>query len=71
MVKYRIAEEPPRRGRPSALAQKLSDAFAPCGDWSEVRIVRDEFGRRERRVSEPRRAQPGPVAAPYDWAEAA
>ena len=54
---------------PSLLAQKLDDAFAPCANWSEVRVIRNEFGQRRRIIAEPSRQSPGDT--PYNWAEAA
>jgi hypothetical protein len=58
-----------RSRRPSRLAQQLDDAFAPCSQWSEVKVVRNGAGRKDRVVAELR-----PVAdssAPYNWAAAA
>ena len=57
----------PMRKR-SRLAEELAEAFAPCSDWSEVRVVRDGLGRKDRIVDELRRRD---AHAPYDWAEAA
>ncbi len=54
-----------RRRRPSVLALQLSDAFAALDEWSEVKVVRNEFGRRDRIVAQIRPAGTGPH--PYDW----
>jgi hypothetical protein len=59
---------PPGR-RPSPLAQQLADAFAPCGEWSEVRVIREGSDRRAEVIQLNRQEGDGP--APYDWAEAA
>jgi hypothetical protein len=58
----------PRR-KPSRLAQQLDDAFAPCSEWSEVRVVRDSLGRKDRVVAELR--PPTDPHSFYNWAEAA
>jgi hypothetical protein len=57
-----------RRRRPSRLAQQLADAFAPCSEWSEVRVIREGSARRAE-VIELKKNDGGP--GPYDWAEAA
>jgi hypothetical protein len=58
-----------RRNRPpSLLATQLTDAFSAIGEWSEVKVVRTESGRRDRVIA-PLRA-PG-SAHPYDWSAAA
>lgn len=61
-----------RKRQPSRLALQLADAFAPCAQWSEVRVERGAGGRRTRVVVGPDPA--GPVAgsaAPFDWATGA
>ena len=55
--------------KPSRLAKQLDDAFAPCSGWSEVRVVRNDQGRKDRVVAELR--PPGEELGPYNWAEAA
>jgi hypothetical protein len=59
---------PARRRKPSRLAQQLTDAFAPCGEWSEVRVVREGSDRRAE-VIVLNREHGG--TSPYDWAQAA
>jgi hypothetical protein len=59
----------PEKRPPSPLARELDDAMAPCAGWSEVRVIRNEFGQRRRIVAEP--SQRPPDDMPYDWAEAA
>ena len=56
-----------RRRRPSRLAQQLADAFAPCSEWSEVRVIREGSARRAEVIE--LNKENGP--APYNWAEAA
>jgi hypothetical protein len=58
-----------RKRQPSRLALQLSDAFAALDEWSEVKVVRNEFGRRDRTVVRLRPPNAGPH--PYDWSEAA
>jgi hypothetical protein len=58
-----------RRRKPSRLAVQLSDAFATLDEWSEVKVVRNEFGHRDRIVAPLRPPSAGPH--PYDWQEAA
>jgi hypothetical protein len=60
-------DRPPRR--PSRLARELDDAFASCSEWSEVRVVRNDAGRKNRVVAELR--SPDDPFGPYNWAEAA
>jgi hypothetical protein len=73
-----------RNRRPSLMAQQLADAFAPCGEWSEVRVIREASGRRAEVIElNSQQGPPGPYdwaeggagegaeAGPYDWAEAA
>jgi hypothetical protein len=58
-----------RRREPSRLAMQLADAFAPCAQWSEVRIERGAGGRRTRViVGPPGAGASGGPAAPFDWA---
>jgi hypothetical protein len=58
-----------RNRKPSRLALQLTDAFAALDEWSEVKVVRNEFGRRDRKVVALRPPNSGPH--PYDWSEAA
>jgi hypothetical protein len=58
-----------RNRRPSRLALQLTDAFSALDEWSEVKVVRNEFGRRDRIVAPLRPAGAGPH--PYDWSAAA
>jgi hypothetical protein len=58
-----------RNRKPSRLALQLTDAFASLDEWSEVKVVRNEFGYRDRVVAQIRPASAGPQ--PYDWSEAA
>ena len=39
-----------RNRKPSRLARQLTDAFASLDEWSEVKVVRNEFGRRDKVV---------------------
>jgi hypothetical protein len=63
-----------RKRQPSRLAQELSNAFAPCAQWSEVRVERGAEGRRTRVIVgptggvDPSGATPSGPAAPFDWA---
>ena len=62
-------ERSPRRNRkPSRLALQLTDAFATLDEWSEVKVVRNEYGRRDK-VVHLHHSRSGPH--PYDWSEAA
>jgi hypothetical protein len=58
-----------RRRKPSRLALQLTDAFAALDEWSEVKVVRNEFGRRDRIIAPLR--PPGSGPHPYDWSAAA
>ena len=58
-----------RNRKPSRLALQLTDAFAALDEWSEVKVVRDEFGHRDRKVVPLRPTGSGPH--PYDWSAAA
>jgi hypothetical protein len=56
-----------RRREPSRLALQLADAFAPCAQWSEVRVHRGARGRRTRVIVAPDPAAAGGGGAPFDW----
>jgi hypothetical protein len=57
-----------RNRKPSKLALQLTDAFAAIDEWSEVRVVRNESGRRARVVQ----LRPSDSDQhPYDWSAAA
>jgi hypothetical protein len=58
-----------RNRKPSRLALQLTDAFAALDEWSEVKVVRNEFGRRDRIVAPLR--PPNSGHHPYDWSAAA
>jgi hypothetical protein len=58
-----------RNRKPSRLALQLADAFAALDEWSEVKVVRDEYGHRDRVIAQLRPAGSGPH--PYDWSAAA
>jgi hypothetical protein len=66
-----------RKREPSRLAQELSNAFAPCAQWSEVRVERGAEGRRTRVIVGPAAgvapsgATPSGTTAPFDWAAGA
>lgn len=58
-----------RKREPSPLALQLAEAFAPCAEWSQVRVQRGAGGRRTRVIV----ADAGATAAagapaPFDWA---
>ena len=56
--------------RAAALWLLLFGIYASTLDeWSEVKVIRNEFGRRDRVVAQIRPAGTGPH--PYDWSEAA
>jgi hypothetical protein len=57
-----------RKREPSRLALELSNAFAPCAQWSEVRVERGAQGRRTRVIVPPAGGAPNAGAAPFDWA---
>jgi hypothetical protein len=57
----------PKR-EPSRLAQELADAFAPCAQWSEVRVERGAEGRRTHVIVGAASAAPKGGTAPFDWA---
>ena len=61
-----------RKREPSLLALQLADAFAPCAQWSEVRVERGVEGRRTRVIVGSAAAAPaGSGPAPFDWATGA
>ena len=47
-----------RKREPSRLALELANAFAPCAQWSEVRVERGAEGRRTRVIVGPAGAAP-------------
>jgi hypothetical protein len=58
-----------RRREPSRLALQLAEAFAPCTQWSEVRVAREASGRRTRVIIGADAAgAPAGEATPFDWA---
>jgi hypothetical protein len=58
-----------RKREPSRLALELADAFAPCAQWSEVRVERGAKGRRTRViVGAASGGASNGVTAPFDWA---
>ena len=61
-----------RKREPSRLALQLADAFAPCAQWSEVRVQRRAGGRRTRVIVAASGAgTPSAAPAPFDWATGA
>jgi hypothetical protein len=61
-----------RKREPSRLALELADAFAPCAQWSEVRVERGAEGRRTRVIDGPAGgAVSNGATAPFDWATGA
>ena len=59
-----------RKREPSRLAVQLTEAFAPCAEWSQVRVRRGAGGRRTRVIV----AADGAGAAapgPFDWSTGA
>jgi hypothetical protein len=61
-----------RKREPSRLALELADAFAPCAQWSEVRVERRAEGRRTRVIVGPAAgAASNGATAPFDWAAGA
>jgi hypothetical protein len=61
-----------RKREPSRLALQLDDAFAPCAQWSEVRVERGAEGRRTRVIEgHADGARAGNGAVPFDWATGA
>ena len=58
-----------RKREPSRLALELADAFAPCAQWSEVRVERGAKGRRTRVIEGAASAgASNGVTPPFDWA---
>ncbi|MGI9019144.1 MAG: hypothetical protein ACR2G3_00340 [Solirubrobacterales bacterium] len=62
-------ERSSRNRKPSRLALQLTDAFAALDEWSEVKVIRNEFGRRDLIVAPLRPV--GSAHHPYDWSAAA
>jgi hypothetical protein len=60
-----------RKREPSRLALELADAFAPCAQWSEVRVERGAEGRRTRVIGPAGGAISNGAAVPFDWATGA
>ena len=65
-----------RKREPSRLALELANAFAPCAQWSEVRVERGVEGRRTRVIlgpagATPNGGTPNGAPAPFDWAAGA
>jgi hypothetical protein len=60
-----------RKREPSRLALELADAFAPCAQWSEVRVERGAEGRRTRVIGPAGSAISNGATAPFDWATGA
>jgi hypothetical protein len=58
-----------RKREPSRLALQLTEAFAPCAEWSQVRVQRGAGGRRTRVivVADGASATTG-APVPFDWA---
>ena len=58
-----------RKREPSRLALQLAEAFAPCAEWSQVRVQRGAGGRRTRVIvaTDGGGAAAG-APAPFDWA---
>jgi hypothetical protein len=58
-----------RKRQPSRLALQLAEAFAPCAEWSQVRVHRGAGGRRTRVIVAADGAGAAAGApAPFDWA---
>ncbi len=58
-----------RKRQPSRLALQLAEAFAPCAEWSQVRVQREAGGRRTRVIVPGTGAGTAAAApAPFDWA---
>lgn len=56
-----------RKREPSRLALQLADAFAPCAQWSEVRVHRGAQGRRTRVIVAADGVGPAAASRPFDW----
>jgi hypothetical protein len=59
-----------RKREPSRLALQLAEAFAPCAEWSLVRVERGAGGQRTRVIVAVDGAGAG-TPAPFDWATGA
>jgi hypothetical protein len=61
-----------RKREPSRLAVQLTEAFAPCAEWSQVRVRRGAGGRRTRVIvaADGAGARAG-APAPFDWSTGA
>jgi hypothetical protein len=58
-----------RKREPSRLALQLAEAFAPCAQWSQVRVQRGAGGHRTKVIVDVDAAPAAaPAAAPFDWA---
>jgi hypothetical protein len=59
-----------RKREPSRLALELADAFAPCAQWSEVRVERGAEGRRTRVIvgAAASGVTSNGATPPFDWA---
>ncbi len=61
-----------RKREPSRLALQLAEAFAPCAEWSLVRVQRGAGGRRTRVIIAGEGAGVASAGtAPFDWAAGA
>jgi hypothetical protein len=61
-----------RKREPSRLAVQLTEAFAPCAEWSQVRVRRGAGGRRTRVIVAVDGAGAGARApTPFDWSTGA
>jgi hypothetical protein len=60
-----------RQHEPSRLALQLAEAFAPCAQWSEVRVERGAQGRRTRVIEGSAGDARADGPAPFDWATGA
>jgi hypothetical protein len=60
-----------RKREPSRLAMQLTEAFAPCAQWSEVRVRRGAQGRRTRVIVADGAGAPAGGPGPFDWATGA
>ena len=58
-----------RKREPSRLALQLAEAFAPCAQWSQVRVQRGAGGRRTKVIvdGDAHVAMPS-ATTPFDWA---
>jgi hypothetical protein len=57
-----------RKREPSRLALQLAEAFAPCAQWSQVRVQRGAGGRRTKVIVDVDAPAAPAAAAPFDWA---